>query len=307
MKIKTSVALTTYNGRKYIEELLDSIFFQQEQPDEVVVVDDCSSDGTFEFVNEYISKKHLEHWRNYRNDENVGWRKNFRNAFRRCSGDIVFLCDQDDVWMPYKISEMKKIMSENECIQLLVSNYTEKNIDREEKVKVSGLNLDDGSVRNFSPNKYMFSVMRPGCTYCARKSLIDKLWCNDLPSMPHDAMLWGYAAISKSIYIFNRKTIAFRRHADSASSPKKSLCRTRRIEEILNAKKIAEFFSSECKNDIDSKRNIDMQIAFYDQRLAILKKKSLVRMIFFQMMNFSRYATLRNMLADDYILLFRRM
>ena len=115
--------MTTYNGMDYLEELLDSIRTQTRIPDEVVIVDDCSTDGTPDFVIDYIERYGLSGWKIYKNEENLGWRKNFRLALRKCSNDLVFLCDQDDIWKQTKIKDMSDIMEKNPYIELLVSDY----------------------------------------------------------------------------------------------------------------------------------------------------------------------------------------
>ena len=91
-----SVALCTYNGERFLQEQLDSIAMQTWTPDEVVVGDDGSSDSTLEI---------LERWKQSvpfsvrieRNERNLGFAKNFESTLSRCTGDVVFLCDQDDV------------------------------------------------------------------------------------------------------------------------------------------------------------------------------------------------------------------
>lgn len=306
--MKTSIAMTTYNGNKYIVELLDSIKNQTVQPDEVIIVDDQSTDGTYDIVNEYIAKNNLNNWENRRNEKNLGWRANFREVFKRCTGDLVFLCDQDDIWMPDKVSSMKKIMMENTDIQLLISNYNVMDINRKDKVKISGLDKDDGSIEKLKFKSSSLSVLRPGCTYCARKSLLDQLWNRDMITAPHDAMLWGYSAIDESLYIFNKKTIQFRRHNESASTPNNSLCRTRRLVEVEYDIEIESFFLEECKKRGYVRRGklIEKQLSFNIDRKRILKEKSLIKMFFFQLKNYKRYATLRNMLSDDYVLLLKR-
>jgi glycosyltransferase involved in cell wall biosynthesis len=303
-----SIAMTTYNGSKYIVELMDSILAQTVQPDEVVLVDDCSSDGTYELVNNYIRDHQLKSWHNYKNEVNFGWRANFREAFKRCKGDLIFLCDQDDIWMPYKIEEMKSVMEENPGIQLLISNYAVMDIDREEKVQIAGLNRDDGSLEHPKFQSSSLTVMRPGCTYCARKSLVDQLWERDMITAPHDAMLWGYAAIDETLYLYNRKTIQFRRHSESASTPTKSLCLTRRLGEVAYDVDVETFFLEACKNRGYVRRGklIESQLTFNTMRKKILEEKSLIKMIFFQIKNRKHYATLRNMLSDDYVLLLKR-
>ena len=56
---KVSVAMATYNGEKYIESQLRSVLSQIRQPDEVVITDDCSTDGTVEIINRFISENRL--------------------------------------------------------------------------------------------------------------------------------------------------------------------------------------------------------------------------------------------------------
>lgn len=92
--------MPTYNGEKYLREQLDSIYAQTMIPDEVIVVDDCSTDKTVEILKEYSQKYGLKY---YINEKNIGYNKNFEKAIKLCSGDYIALSDQDDVWFPNKI------------------------------------------------------------------------------------------------------------------------------------------------------------------------------------------------------------
>ena len=62
---KISVAMTTYNGSKYIIKQLDSLKNQSRKIDELVICDDCSTDNTVELVNDYIKSNNLEGWNIY--------------------------------------------------------------------------------------------------------------------------------------------------------------------------------------------------------------------------------------------------
>lgn len=95
-----SIAMPTYNGEKYLRSQLDSIYAQTMAPDEVVVVDDCSKDGTVEILKDYKKKYGLKY---YVNEKNLGYNRNFEKAISLCSGDYIALSDQDDVWFPNKI------------------------------------------------------------------------------------------------------------------------------------------------------------------------------------------------------------
>lgn len=100
---KISVALCTYNGSQYLQEQLDSITSQTRLPDELIICDDRSSDDSVRIVKDFINTApfpiHLTV-----NKANLGSTKNFEKAIRLCSGDIIVLSDQDDVWKPQRLS-----------------------------------------------------------------------------------------------------------------------------------------------------------------------------------------------------------
>jgi glycosyltransferase involved in cell wall biosynthesis len=97
-----SVALAAYNGARYLQEQLDSLAAQRRLPDELVVVDDASSDGTVGILERFRATAPFE-VKVHRNTANLGYSANFEVAISRCTGDIIFMSDQDDVWFPEKI------------------------------------------------------------------------------------------------------------------------------------------------------------------------------------------------------------
>ena len=72
--MRVSVVLCCYNGEKYIKEQLDSLKTQTRQPDEVLIIDDCSKDNTVKIVEEYIKSNDLKSWKMIRNGQNKGWK-----------------------------------------------------------------------------------------------------------------------------------------------------------------------------------------------------------------------------------------
>lgn len=102
---RVSVALCTYNGAAYLAEQLDSLCVQTRLPDELVVCDDHSTDGTLAIL-EVFAKRSPFPIRIAQNAENLGVTENFSFAIERCSGEVIFLADQDDVWQPEKIERM---------------------------------------------------------------------------------------------------------------------------------------------------------------------------------------------------------
>ena len=118
-----SVAMATFNGEPYIQEQLDSIYNQTRKVDEIIIVDDCSTDSTVRVIEQYIlSHKDID-IKLYKNEENLGYKKNFKKAISLCHGDYVFLSDQDDIWKVNKVEDMISIMEENPNISVLASSF----------------------------------------------------------------------------------------------------------------------------------------------------------------------------------------
>jgi glycosyltransferase involved in cell wall biosynthesis len=96
-----SVALCTYNGEKYIKEQLESIIGQSYKNLEIIIVDDASTDETFDIISTYA--KSDSRIKCYRNEANLGFNRNFEKAVTLTSGDYIAISDQDDVWLPNKL------------------------------------------------------------------------------------------------------------------------------------------------------------------------------------------------------------
>jgi glycosyltransferase involved in cell wall biosynthesis len=99
---KVSVALATYDGARYLRAQLESIAAQTRVPDELVVGDDGSTDATADIVAEFARTGATE-VRFTRNATRLGSTGNFVACLERCRGDVVLLCDQDDVWLPRRV------------------------------------------------------------------------------------------------------------------------------------------------------------------------------------------------------------
>lgn len=211
--MKTSVVISAYNGKRYIIEQLESIRQQSQPVDEVLIADDCSTDGTPELVQAYIDQHHLAGWHVEVNTVNKGWRRNFMEAMWASTGDVVFSCDQDDLWHPDKVKLMTATLTAYPEISLLTSNYDEFFPDGKHRLapwpKQTGL-FEVPLKRN-----YML-VKAPGCTYAIRRSLLDvakKYW---QPDYPHDALLWRLSQFNHGLYALAQPLLRWRKHETSA-------------------------------------------------------------------------------------------
>lgn len=108
-----SVAMCTYNGSRFVREQLDSILSQIMPVGQLVIFDDCSTDGTYLILGEY-KEKYPDIVELHRNESNKGFLKNFELALAECKGEYIFFSDQDDRWHNDKTLKMVEFMKSND-------------------------------------------------------------------------------------------------------------------------------------------------------------------------------------------------
>ena len=94
--------MCTYNGERFLSQQLDSMARQTRLPDELVVCDDRSTDGTLAILRDFARVAPFP-VRIFENSQNLGFAANFEAAIRRSDGDLIALSDQDDVWYPARL------------------------------------------------------------------------------------------------------------------------------------------------------------------------------------------------------------
>lgn len=159
--MKVSIALATYNGEKYLIEQLGSLVHQSMLPYELVVSDDCSTDRTIDVLQNFAQSAPFP-VKIHKNSFNKGYSKNFENAINHCSGDLIFICDQDDLWLPIKIETMVDFMKCRPKLILAVNNceLVDNNLRRSGIAKIDQIHQYFGNI-----DKYV-----PGCCTVFRKS-----------------------------------------------------------------------------------------------------------------------------------------
>jgi len=119
--MKISIAMATYNGAAFLREQLDSIIAQSRLPDELIVCDDQSTDDTVQILRDYAGRSPFP-IRVEINEKRLGSTKNFEKAIGLCSGDIIALSDQDDVWMRHKLETIEQRFGRDSDLGLVFSD-----------------------------------------------------------------------------------------------------------------------------------------------------------------------------------------
>jgi glycosyltransferase involved in cell wall biosynthesis len=122
--VRTAVVLCTYNGARFVSEQLGSVLRQTRLPDELIMVDDASVDETMRLLEDFRwqAEKLGVHGVAVRNSANLGYVANFEFATSLAQAELIFLCDQDDVWHREKIARMVEVFLARPALSLLHTN-----------------------------------------------------------------------------------------------------------------------------------------------------------------------------------------
>lgn len=214
--MKISVAMATYNGAKYIREQLDSLKSQQLEPHELVVCDDGSSDGTVDVVQKFADVAPFR-VRIYENETNLGYADNFLKAARLCEGDWVAFCDQDDVWLPHKLSDCASEIESHPDLMMVLQNAKLCDENLKPRAKCFPDNINPGV--HSSHSQYGFWVWL-GCLQTVSSNVFKSLNSDSRPPnyfpgklvQSHDKWTCMIANALGGISVVKRPAALYRRH-----------------------------------------------------------------------------------------------
>jgi glycosyltransferase involved in cell wall biosynthesis len=213
IKKKNSVAMATYNGEKYILKQLQSIYDQIEKPFEVIISDDGSNDNTVEIVQRFIKDHNLSNWRLLCNKGEHGASNNFVNAMNHCEGDIIFLCDQDDIWLPNKIKEISSLFDEGySCVVSSIKYIDSK--DGFLPIKTAFTSTKNHVV---TLNELLAVCSYLGMTAAFRRDVFKNVDSRFLQSTSHDWALFIEALHEGKVFFYGNVLQYHRLHADNTS------------------------------------------------------------------------------------------
>lgn len=293
---KISVAMTTYNGSNYIIKQLDSLKNQSRKIDELVICDDCSTDNTVELVNEYIKSNKLEGWNIYSNENNLGFINNFKQAINKTTGDIIFLCDQDDEWCVNKISTMTDIIEKNNQVKLLSCSlafidensrsYTPSNIPLWYRKMIS---TPQNEITPIDFINICNANFAPGCTMCFTREICDK-YCNmDYEyELPHDWLIALIASVDNVYFHLNKPLINYRIHSNNAIGVSKAKKAENAEQQLLRLKRLKSRLLFSENTTYKNKEEVNKRINYVDKRISLYENRSFSNLV--AVLKTSKYA-----------------
>ena len=248
-----SVCMSLYNGETYIEEQLKSILNQTRQPDEVILCDDCSTDQTAEIVQRFVMQHRPKgKWIYQKNPINLGYPSCFYHAMSLCTGDIVFLADQDDIWDVCKIQRMLGVFGANPDAQVVCCKFglIDANNNPIHSMMQPVKSKETGKIRQIAVEEIFYKYEWPGMVMAYRNRWYQENWdCNkDYGSIPHDLFICAIAAEVNGFLQMDLTLAYHRRHNNNAGHEEHRLSRLlnrdRKLKEISDYMKYLEDFNS---------------------------------------------------------------
>ncbi|MDR1562529.1 MAG: glycosyltransferase [Dysgonamonadaceae bacterium] len=217
---RVSIAMATYNGERYLRQQLDSILRQTHSDFELVICDDCSTDSTWSILQEYLVKDPRLHC--YKNEQNLGYRKNFEKAINLCQSDYIAFCDQDDIWLEYHLETLLATIGDKQlcCGKFLFIDETENLIGNAEAEH--GKTLVKYAEDDHKRLKYLLynSPFYQGASMLIHKSLVPNVF--PIPgTMSHDLWIASLCSASRSFASADKVITLWRQHGNNTSYDKR--------------------------------------------------------------------------------------
>lgn len=217
--ISCSVALCTCNGERFLSEQLASIAEQTHLPSELVICDDASEDATLRIVEQFSKSAPFE-VRLYQNASRLGVTKNFERAIELCTGKMILLADQDDVWATHKLERLMREFALNPEVGMVFSEA--ERVDEALRLLPGGLwdavRFTAGERRLARQGRMLEVLLRhaavTGATMAFRADLrnvvlpIPEIWI-------HDAWIALLIASCADVVAIDEPLIKYRQHASN--------------------------------------------------------------------------------------------
>jgi glycosyltransferase involved in cell wall biosynthesis len=211
--MKISVCMATFNGEKYIAAQIESILKQIAETDELVISDDGSTDATLKKINGFRDPR-------IRVIESGGLRNpifNFEKAIAASSGDVIVLCDQDDVWLDGRVNLIRELFIGrlgSVYAVVLDSIVVDGQLNEIYPSLFEYLNAGPGVLKN------IFRITYVGCHMAFSRKLIEIALPFPKRIPMHDVWLGLIAEIFGKVVFINQQTMLFRRHGENATKSK---------------------------------------------------------------------------------------
>lgn len=278
-KEQIDILLATYNGEKYLSELIDSILSQTYKNIRLIISDDCSKDNTREILDKY--KKEDSRVIVYKQEQNQGYVKNFEFLLKKVESDYYMLADQDDVWLPEKVEKsLQKLKAENADLVFGDLEVVDQNL------KTIYPSFNDFMLLSRKIQKYIKSYKLnylynciTGCTILAKSKFISQILPVPTTSkyFIHDHWIGIIMSTYGKLAYMPEKYIKYRQHGDNQVGTNKishKFTKLTQVRELFINVKLGVFGTYVENNDRFPKEIQELNQKAYDYFNMVKDKKN---------------------------------
>lgn len=235
MDEKVDILLATYNGEKYLKEQIESLLDQTYTNIQIIISDDCSTDGTRDILKSYENNEKIKV---YYQENNLGYVKNFEFLLKKVESDLYMLCDQDDFWKKEKVEKtVDKLQKENLDLVFGDLEVVDENLNLLYPSYNKYMHLAHKIDKYYKDYKlqYLYNCMT-GCTMMSKKKFLDKIL--PLPTnskyMIHDYWIGLIVSLNGKVGYLDKPYILYRQHGKNQVGTKKASQTASHLDSVRN-------------------------------------------------------------------------
>lgn len=220
--MNVSVCLATYNGEKYIEAQINSILPQLSENDELIILDDGSKDKTIDLIKALNSSR----IKVFVNEKNLGHVKTFEKLLSLGQNEVLFMCDQDDIWAENKVQIYKDYFKNNNVFLISDNSYFIDKVGNQTDINPDIVILSKDTSTDYNRNIldiYKGSAGYYGCGMAVKKDILEVILPIPDYVESHDLWIAMAANMMKSNLHIDDKTFYRRIHGENDSLKKRKL------------------------------------------------------------------------------------
>lgn len=215
-----SIILPTYNTGEYIFDMLDSIKYQTYPNIELIIVDDNSSDGTYDRILHWYENLTSSNQKIIilKNEKNIGLTKTVNIGYQKCSGEYVFLSDHDDIWSYEKVEKQVGIFEKNKDV--VICFHDREMINREnETICQSEYKYINFNQESANANEILEKKIRYSANTLSFKNIVEAKSIFPIPKdiIEHDYYLTVCFSLFGKIRYVQQPLVKYRIHEENLS------------------------------------------------------------------------------------------
>ena len=239
-----SIVMCVFNGERFLKQQIESLLFQTYQQFELIIMDDASTDSSISIIKEYQEKDNRI--KIHQNELNLGFNRNFEKGISYSSGELIAICDQDDIWISTKIEELVQNIGSNILIYSNSSLIDENGLDLNKKLNEKLQHVDLPGYKSFLDGNFV-----TGHTCLFSRELSKYILPIPEGVLYYDWWIGFVASYIGSVKYFDKRLTRYRIHSNSVIQKFRKNEESREVKRLKLSTQLKAFSSQKFISNAD--------------------------------------------------------